>query len=63
MPHPYQEHEGTKLWRVLDDELRSLEGNGDLELTTARAYVIGSLCQRLVSEGLSVTRPGDAPAP
>ena len=63
MPHPYQQHERTKLWRVIDDEFRSLEANGDIELTTARQHVIGALCQRLVVEGLGAARPSDPPAP
>jgi hypothetical protein len=63
MPHPYSEHEGTALWAAHDAEIAELEANGDLELTTARQYVIGALCQRLVRSGLASAPPGDAPAP
>lgn len=47
MAHPYEEYERTALWRTLDDEIASLERNGDLKILTARAYVIGSLCKSL----------------
>ena len=51
MTHPYSAFEGSQTWRLLDDEVASLEHNGDLKLTTAREYVIGSLCQRLEASG------------
>jgi hypothetical protein len=51
MPHPYKEFEGSDLWRAIDSELRALEKNRDIELTTAGEYVIGSLCKRLVAGG------------
>ena len=47
MAHPYKEHEGTELWKVIDRELTALEKNGDLQLRTAREYVVGSLCDRV----------------
>ena len=47
MSHPYVRFENTPLWVLIDAELSALEENGDLELTTARRYVVGSLCQRL----------------
>ena len=52
MAHPYQEYEGTPLWSTLDKEIAALEKNGDLELTTARQYVIGWLCKSLNKAGL-----------
>lgn len=52
MPHPYAEHEESPLWRGLDAAISELEGNGDLALTTAREYVLGLLCRRLVGDGL-----------
>ena len=63
MAHPYQQFEGTSLWSAIDTELRELESNRDLELATKREYVIGALCQRLVSAGVASTRRTDAPAP
>lgn len=63
MSHPYTEFEATTLWRVLDSELASLELNRDVRLDTARWYVLGSLCQRLIDEGLVQTpRRDDVPA-
>ena len=52
MKHPYFRYEGTPLWRAVDAEIAALEANGDLEVTTAREYVIGSLCKRLVTRRL-----------
>jgi hypothetical protein len=54
MDHPYKEFEGTKVWRAIDSEIKALEKNGDLELTTARQYVIGSLCKCLAKKSLLV---------
>jgi hypothetical protein len=63
MAHPYQEHASSQLWAAIDSELRDLEANQDLTLTTAREYVIGALCARLIAEGFVVKRRTDAPAP
>jgi hypothetical protein len=52
MTHPYKEHEGTALWNLIDQELAALEKNGDLELRTAREYVVGSLCDRVAKAKL-----------
>jgi hypothetical protein len=62
MPHPYQQYESTELWQAIDAEISELEANRDLQLSTARHYVIGSLCKRLVEAGLATARRGDAPA-
>lgn len=45
MTHPYAKHENTPLWVLLDAGLAELEANGDVELTAAREYVIGTLCE------------------
>ena len=47
MTHPYAKHENTPLWVLLDAELAELEANGDVQLTTARRYVVGALCERI----------------
>jgi hypothetical protein len=52
MKHPYIEFENTALWKAIDAEIADLEENGDMELTTARAYVVGSLCKQLVRKKL-----------
>ena len=49
MKHPYAEFEGSALWKLIDNELSELERNRDLALTTARPYVIGSLCRALIA--------------
>jgi hypothetical protein len=50
MKHPYIEFENTALWKAIDIEIADLEKNKDLQLSTAREYVIGSLCQKLVRQ-------------
>lgn len=50
--HAYDHHEGTALWRAIDNELRSLEENRDIEITAARSHVIGALCEELSRLGL-----------
>ena len=62
MSHPYSELEGSDLWRAMDEELAALEANGDLQLMTAREYVIGSLCKRLSDDRLTKPRQDDVPA-
>jgi hypothetical protein len=52
MKHPYIEFENTALWKAIDAEIADLEENGDMELTTARAYIVGSLCRQLVRKKL-----------
>lgn len=50
--HAYDHHEGSALWRAIDNELRSLEENRDIEIATARSHVIGALCEQLSRLGL-----------
>jgi hypothetical protein len=47
--HPYIEFENTKLWRVVEEAVLSLEMNQDLKLITPQKYVIGYICQQLVN--------------
>jgi hypothetical protein len=58
--HPYAEHEGSPLWRVLESEILALEENRDLKLTTARPYVVGSLASTLIKDGIVSPRLGRA---
>lgn len=44
---PYTAYEESMLWKVIDNQLAQLERNGDLQITTARQYVIGYLCKEL----------------
>jgi hypothetical protein len=52
MTHPYIEFEDTALWKAIDAALAELEQNGDFQLTTARRYVVGYLCQQLARQKL-----------
>jgi hypothetical protein len=54
--HPYIEFEGTKAWKVLDAELSTLVGNGDVIEQTDRRYIVGSLCKALAQEGIESCR-------
>jgi hypothetical protein len=66
MKHPYSEYESSPLWKALDAEIAALEKNGDLKLTSARPYVLGSIAKTLVVKGLVAGRLGcatDGPAP
>jgi hypothetical protein len=49
MKHPYSEYERTGLWAAIDAALADLEQNRDVELSTAREYVVGYLCQQLAA--------------
>jgi hypothetical protein len=49
MMHPYTEFEQTRLWQAIDSVIIELERNQDVELSTAREYVIGYLCQQLAA--------------
>jgi hypothetical protein len=57
MNHPYVEFENTMLWKAIDTGITDLEKNGDMKLTTERAYVVGFLCKRLVRKKLIVKIP------
>ncbi len=43
----YQEYENTDLWKSIDHILEDLEENSDIQITTARKYVIGYFCETL----------------
>jgi hypothetical protein len=55
MKHPYQQFEDSPTWRIVATETSALERNGDLKLMTAREYVIGALCQALVTSSETVS--------
>ena len=52
MKFPYSKFEDTDLWKAIDTALAELEKNGDVQLTTARRYVVGYLCQQLARKKL-----------
>lgn len=41
--HPYEEYEGTKLWKSIDKAIGKLVKNGDLCEQTGRQYIVGYL--------------------
>jgi hypothetical protein len=53
---PYRNLMDHPAWAVVDATLGELETNHDVELMTARRYVVGSLVRQLVDHGL--TPPG-----
>jgi hypothetical protein len=55
MPHPYVAYENAVAWRAIAGAIGELEDNHDLELRTARPYVIGLLCERLAASGVDIS--------
>ena len=43
--HPYKDLEATPLWRRVETAIEHLEANRDFQITTAREYVVGYICQ------------------
>lgn len=50
--HPYAQYEKLRIWQVIDAEIDALVSNNDLTETTARPYIVGSLCKALDKAGL-----------
>jgi len=50
--HPYSQYERLSAWKVIEKELDALVKNGDLRETTARPYIVGSLCKALDDAGI-----------
>jgi hypothetical protein len=48
MPHPYIKLEGTPLWNALELAIKDLVLNKDIVESTARPYIVGYLCQRVL---------------
>jgi hypothetical protein len=62
MSHPYESYEADPLWPAIDTALRDLSRNGDIQLMTARDYVIGYICQGIrtaIRDGGSTGVPAD----
>jgi hypothetical protein len=45
--HPYDDYEGTALWRQIDAAVRDLVDNGDLLEQTDRRYIVGYITKQL----------------
>lgn len=52
---PYKHLMKHPAWSAVDRALGELESNSDLELQTARRYVVGYLVQQLIAQGLVST--------
>lgn len=44
---PYEKYRNLELWNEIDRILAELEENSDIDITTAREYVIGYFCEQL----------------
>lgn len=45
--HPYEGLERTPMWNRVDQAVKALLKNGDLELKTHRKYVVGYICHKI----------------
>lgn len=45
--HPYKKYESTETWATVDSAIQDLIDNRDIELTTAREYVVGYIVQQI----------------
>jgi hypothetical protein len=43
--HPYNEFEGSVLWKAIDKGMEALVGNGDVREMTEREFIVGYLCK------------------
>jgi hypothetical protein len=50
--HPYKQYESDPIWRVVDQAVRALAKNGDIQETTERQYIVGFLCEKLSQSDL-----------
>jgi hypothetical protein len=48
MPHHYVKLEGTALWNALELAIKDLVLNRDIVESTARPYIVGYLCQKIL---------------
>ena len=56
MANAFEEYKDTPLWRVVAAALTELETTREIAVATAPEYVIGYLCERLVTGRM--TTPG-----
>ena len=53
MNHPYKQFEKTEQWKIIEQVIKELIENGDLELYTPIEYVIGTICKELSFGGFN----------
>lgn len=51
-PHPYEKHESTLLWQVLEGAIADLVENDDLHERTTRSRIVGYLAECLTKAGI-----------
>lgn len=44
----YSKYKTSKYWKLIESELKALEENQDLSITTDQEYVVGSLVKKIV---------------
>ncbi|MEJ2218739.1 MAG: hypothetical protein P8099_19300 [Gemmatimonadota bacterium] len=58
---PYRQYESSPVWTVVEEAIRDLEDNQDIEVTTSHHYVIGYLCEQIIrlydEDGTQSTSP------
>lgn len=50
--HPYTRYEKFPIWSIINDHIDALVENNDMVETTARPYIVGSLCKALDEAGV-----------
>ena len=53
MTYAFEEYKDTPLWRVVAAAVAELEATREISVATAPDYVIGYLCERLVTARLT----------
>lgn len=46
---PYEEYKISEYWKLIDEIFAELEGNNDIDITTQRDHVIGSIVKEIVT--------------
>lgn len=54
-PNIYNQCRDGELWMKIDEILIDLEENQDIEIRTAREYIIGYFCQKLITSDVAKT--------
>ena len=54
--HPYQEFEGTKMWKKVNSAINALVKNGDIKETTGREYIVGYICKMIAPHRVKIKR-------
>jgi hypothetical protein len=52
MTRPYEEYQGTPLWRAVASIVAELEANRDIKVDTGTDYVVGYVCRELAAKSV-----------